>query len=440
MKAKTIAVGGLLALVALALAAVIAANPFATQAASQDTPQSQVTSPEDLGNPQMADDEEASAKPYIGIYIAPDSDGGVMVLKVMKDSPSDGVLQADDVITAANSETVDGPNDLIAAVASAGVGGTLPLTITRDGQSMDVTVTVGERKADDTHKVWSKPYIGIHVSPAGDGGVEVVKVVEDGPSDGVLEAGDVITAVDSETVNDSKDLIDAIVEAGAGGTITLTVTRDGQSMDVTVTVGQREVRFESARVLKRPFKRVVPPTVPRMIVPSRVVDDRFASSQIVIADDDGNYETHRTVAGAVTSVDADAGTFTLQPKDGSATIDYTINDETVVIMSRTGDLGQLNTTDPTVVMDVDGDVKWVRQGAPTMRFDRGHSVFPGLGGGSRQHRTGPKVYIRRVLDDEDVMDLLPSEIRERVNQMRSGSGSNAPGNSQTPPAGTGDTF
>ena len=443
MKAKTIAVGGLLALVALALAAVIAANPFATQAASQDTPQSQVTRPESLGSPQMAEDEESSTststKPYIGIYIAPDSDGGVMVLKVMKDSPSDGVLQADDVITAANSETVDGPNDLIAAVASAGVGGTLSLTVTRDGQSMDVTVTVGERKADDTHKVWSKPYIGIHVSPAGDGGVEVVKVVEDGPSDGVLEAGDVITAVDSETVNDSKDLIDAIVEAGAGGTITLTVTRDGQSMDVTVTVGQREVRFESARVLKRPFTRGVSPLDRGMITRSRVVDDRFASSQIVIADDDGNYETHRTVAGTVTSVDADAGTFTLQPKDGSAAIDYTINDETVIIMSRTGDLGQLNTTDPTVVMDVDGDVKWVRQGAPTMRFDRGPSVFPGLGGGSRQHRTGPKVYIHRILRDEDVMKL-PSEIRERINRRRSGGGSNVPGNSQTPPAGTGDTF
>ena len=440
MKAKTIAVGGLLALVALALAAVIAANPFATQAASQDTPQSQVTSPEDLGNPQMADDEEASTKPYIGIYIAPGDDGGVMVLKVMKDSPSDGVLQADDLITAANSETVDGPNDLIGAVASAGVGGTLPLTVTRDGQSMDVTVTVGERKADDTHKVWSKPYIGIVITSDPDDGVEVAEVMEDGPSNGVLQEGDVITAVDSETVNDSKDLIDAIVEAGAGGTITLTVTRDGQSMDVTVTVGQREVRFESARVLKRPFTRGVSPLDRGMITRSRVVDDRFASSQIVIADDDGNYETHRTVAGAVTSVDADAGTFTLQPKDGSAAIDYTINDETVVIMSRTGDLGQLNTTDPTVVMDVDGDVKWVRQGAPTMRFDRGPSVFPGLGGGSRQHRTGPKVYIRRILRDEDVMDLLPSEIRERINRKRSGGGFNVPGNSQTPPAGTGDTF
>ena len=139
MKVKTMAVGGLMALVALAMATVIAANPFATQAASQDTPQSQVTSPEDLGNPQMAEDEEASTKPYIGIYITPNQDGGVKVLKVMKDSPSDGVLQAGDIVTAANSEAVDGPTDLIAAVAAVGVDGTLTLTVTRDGQSMDVT-------------------------------------------------------------------------------------------------------------------------------------------------------------------------------------------------------------------------------------------------------------------------------------------------------------
>ena len=535
MKAKTIAVGGLLALVALALAAVIAANPFATQAASQDTPQSQVTSPEDLGNPQMAEDEEPSTKPYIGIYIAPDPDGGVMVLKVMEYSPSDGVLQAGDVITAANSETVDGPNDLIDAVAEAGVGGNITLTVTRDGQSMDVTVTVGEREVEDTKKVWTKPYIGIYVSPGDDGGVEVVKVMKDSPSDGVLQDGDVITSVDSETVNDSSDLIDAvaeagvggavtltvtrdgqsidvtvtvgehkaddtkkvwtkpyigivvtsdpdgvvkvvevmdngpsngvlqaddvitaangeavsdskdlinaIVEAGVGGTITLTVTRDDQSMDVTVTVGERtEARFESARVLRRPFTRGVSPVDPGMLMPSRVVDDRFASSRIVVADDDGNYRTHRTVAGTVTTVDADAGTFTLQPKDGSATIDYTINDETVITISRTGDLGQLNTTDPTVVMDVDGEVKWIQQGNPVMRFDRGPSVFPGFGGAFRGYRTGPEVYIHRILDDEDVMELLPRELREKINSMRSGGGSSVPGNGQTPPAGSSDTF
>ena len=537
MKAKTIAVGGLLALVALALAAVIAANPFATQAASQDTPQSQITSPEDLGNPQMAEDEEPSTKPYIGIYIAPDPDGGVMVLKVMEYSPSDGVLQAGDVITAANSETVDGPNDLIDAVAEAGVGGNITLTVTRDGQSMDVTVTVGEREVEDTKKVWTKPYIGIYVSPGDDGGVEVVKVMKDSPSDGVLQDGDVITSVDSETVNDSSDLIDAvaeagvggavtltvtrdgqsidvtvtvgehkaddakklwtkpyigivvtpdpdgvvevvevmdngpsngvlqaddvitaangeavsdskdlinaIVEAGVGGTITLTVTRDDQSMDVTITVGERtEARFESARVLRRPFTRGVSPVDPGMLMPSRVVDDRFASSRIVVADDDGNYRTHRTVAGTVTTVDADAGTFTLQPKDGSATIDYTINDDTVITMSRTGDLGQLNTTDPTMVMDVDGEVKWIRQGNPAMRFDRGPRAFPGFSGAYRQFRTGPEVYIRRVHDDEDVMELLPRELREKINSMRSGGGGgfNLPGNGQTPPAGSNDTF
>ena len=136
--------------------------------------------------------------------------------------------------------------------------------------------------------------------------------------------------------------------------------------------------------------------------------------------------------GTVTTVDADAGTFTLQPKDGSATIDYTINDETVITISRTGDLGQLNTTDPTMVMDVDGEVKWIRQGNPAMRFDRGPRAFPGFSGTYRQFRTGPEVYIRRVHDDEDVMELLPRELREKINSMRSGGGGgfNLPGNSQ----------
>ena len=440
MKAKTIAVGGLLALVALALAAVIAANPFATQAASQDTPQSQVTSPEDLGNPQMAEDEEPSTKPYIGIYIAPDPNGGVMVLKVMNDSPSDGVLQAGDIITASNSENVDGPNDLIAAVAAAGVGGTLSLTVNRDGQSVDVTVTVGEREVEDTKKVGSKPYIGIYVSPADDGGVEVVKVVEDGPSDGVLQEGDVITAADSETVNDSKGLIDAIVEAGVGGDVALTVTRDDQSMDVTVTVGEREVSFQSTRVFRKPFTHSVSPLDRGVFTLPRVVDDRFASSQIVIADDDGNYRTHRTVAGAVTTVDADAGTFTLQPKDGSATIDYTINDETVITMNRTGDIGGLNTTDPTFVMDVDGEVKWVKQVDSDMKLDHERKMFPNFSGAYRQYRTEQKVYIRRLLDDKDVMELLPDEIRDKINSMRSGAGTSDPGETQTTPTDSGGAF
>ena len=246
--------------------------------------------------------------------------------------------------------------------------------------------------------------------------------------------------MDDETVDDSKDLIVAVTEAGVGGTITLTVTRDDQSMDVTVTIGEREVQFESTRVLRRPFTRNESPPVPRMIVPSRVVNDRFASSQLVIADEDGNYQTHRTVAGTVTSVDVDAGTLTLQPKDGSAAIDYTINDETVVRMIRTGDLGQLNTTDQTVVMDVDGEVKWIQQGDPVMRLERGPSFLPGFSGVYRQYRSGPEVYFRRLLDDDDVIKLLPGELRERIKSMRPGDGANVTDGSKTPSGGSGGTF
>ena len=135
----------------------------------------------------------------------------------MKDSPSDGVLQDGDVITSVDSEAVNDSKGLIDAVAEAGVGGAVTLTVTRDGQSIDVTVTVGEHKADDTNKVWTKPYIGIVVTSDPDGVVKVVEVMDNGPSNGVLQADDVITAANGEAVSDSKDLINAIVEAGVGG-------------------------------------------------------------------------------------------------------------------------------------------------------------------------------------------------------------------------------
>ena len=124
----------------------------------------------------------------------------------------------------------------------------------------------------------SKPYIGVAIYPLPDGTVKVAKVLEGGPSDGVLEDGDIITAVNGETIDGAKDLTDAIADAGVGASLALTITRGGSNMDVSVTVGEwegkklrRGGRFHKAGGMK----------------------DRFASSRIVMADDDGNYHTYR---------------------------------------------------------------------------------------------------------------------------------------------------
>ena len=209
----------------------------------------------------------------------------------------------------------------------------------------------------------AKPYIGVAIYPLDDGSVKVVKVLKGGPSDGVLEAGDIITAVNGETLDGSTDLTDAIAAAGVDATITLTVTRDDSSMDVSVTVGGFEMKKRSRF-------------------------DRFSSSQVVKADEDGVYRTYRTVSGDITALDSAAGTLTVQPKDGSSPIDYTIDDDTRIMVGKQSvdDLSSLDADGQAVVMDVDGQVKVVMQPGPDggFFFKKGF----GFGFGKKGHGRG----------------------------------------------------
>jgi S1-C subfamily serine protease len=99
--------------------------------------------------------------------------------------------------------------------------------------------------------------LGYEVNPARDGpqnGLLVIDMTRGGPADqaGVLVAqqrqrgfstvfsgGDVITAIDGQTVL-TRDELALYLERSAppGSTVTLTVNRDGQDQDLTVTVGE----------------------------------------------------------------------------------------------------------------------------------------------------------------------------------------------------------
>ena len=208
---------------------------------------------------------------------------------------------------------------------------------------------MGQLQAEPDTDSEAKPYIGVVIHPLADGSVEVVSTLPDGPSDGILEAEDVITAVNGAAVDGVEDLTDAITDAGVGASLTLTLTRDGSEMDVSVTIGEWT---------KKTFR------VGRVFHKAKRSQDRIASRQIVKADDDGNYRTYRTVYGNVTALDADEGTFTLQPKDGSDAISYSIDDDTLIYVGKdvVDDLSGLNMDEQTAVMDVDGDVKLVSQG------------------------------------------------------------------------------
>ena len=96
----------------------------------------------------------------------------------------------------------------------------------------------------------TKPYIGISVSTLTDGytafGASVVSVVEDSPAaEAGIQAGDVITAIDGETVTTRDELVNAVKTKSVGDEVVLRVLREGQTSDITVTVGEQTQTAES---------------------------------------------------------------------------------------------------------------------------------------------------------------------------------------------------
>ena len=93
----------------------------------------------------------------------------------------------------------------------------------------------------------STPYIGVTVSDVGQQfqnyglpqGAAVQSVVEGGPAEKAgLQANDIITHINGEEITGYAQLSQYIREAGVGGQLKLTVFRQGQTLEITVTIGE----------------------------------------------------------------------------------------------------------------------------------------------------------------------------------------------------------
>jgi serine protease Do len=73
----------------------------------------------------------------------------------------------------------------------------------------------------------------------GDSGAFVSRVVNDTPSSGKLQPGDVITALNGKKVDNSVTLRNQIAVTPPGTDVKLTVVRNGKPKDVTVKIGEQ---------------------------------------------------------------------------------------------------------------------------------------------------------------------------------------------------------
>ncbi|HVV63308.1 MAG TPA: Do family serine endopeptidase [Pseudolabrys sp.] len=141
---------------------------------------------------------------------------------------------AGDVITAIDGKPVKDSRDLARKIGSMAPDTSVKLTLVRDGQIKELTMTLGtmpgERTAMNEHTDESGaqqsgvPHLGLTLAPASDvagaggKGVVVVNVNPDGPAAAQgFRAGDVILDVGGRSVGRAADVSKALTEAKASG-------------------------------------------------------------------------------------------------------------------------------------------------------------------------------------------------------------------------------
>lgn len=207
------------------------------------------------------------------------------------------------------------------------------------------------------------PWLGVRLVEAADG-LTIAYLIADSPADTAgLQRGDVVTAMDGTAVETPQDFRDALDDKSVGDTLTLSISRDGQTLDVSVTL---EAQPEA-----------LAPAIPLLPELEGIAADElfghFQGGQFNYTDASGNAVTALVEAGTVASVDADTGTLTVNLNAGG-TKSYTVEDDDLV--GRGGDLSDLEEGDNVTVMTVNDDVRAVLPGG-------GLGLLPGLGGCGR---------------------------------------------------------
>jgi membrane-associated protease RseP (regulator of RpoE activity) len=241
---------------------------------------------------------------------------------------------------------------LLAALAVAAVAGVLVFRAIDSGSSASAAPG-----AQDQQQQQEKAWLGVLFARTPDG-LTIAQVIADSAADKAgLKRSDVIKAVNSTAVETVQELRDQLKDKNVGDTITLSIERDGQAQDVSVTLEAQPEPLPVANPLLPELENIP-------------VDELFShvqGGQFNFTDEQGNPFTVTIDVGTVASVDAAAKTLTLDLNAGGSKT-YTVDDE-----DFGAKLSDLEQGDNVAVMRVGDDVRAVVRGVGPL--------LPGLGRG-----------------------------------------------------------
>jgi S1-C subfamily serine protease len=205
-----------------------------------------------------------------------EAEQGAIIRSVTEGGPAaEAGLSQGDVITALDGEPIEGPQDLIDAVAAREPGDTITLTVLdpeiEEERAVEVVLAEHPEEEDQAYlgvalggffrfrgfegelphldelpldmPMPSPEHMPFLTPPEGEliQGAFIQRVADDSPADAAgLGKGDVITAIDGEPVESPQDLVDTIAEHEPGDVLALTVLSSGdeEEREVEVTLAE----------------------------------------------------------------------------------------------------------------------------------------------------------------------------------------------------------
>jgi S1-C subfamily serine protease len=158
----------------------------------------------------------------------------------------DGLIQTDAAISSGNSGgplvnargEVVGINTAVARGTATSAASNVGFAISA-GEALPVIEALRAQAGGEPRR---EGYLGVELGERRDGGQGAViqVVVDDTPAgEAGIEAGDLVVAVDDAPIDGATGLIAAIRDLAPGDSTTLTIVRDGERIDFTVTLGER---------------------------------------------------------------------------------------------------------------------------------------------------------------------------------------------------------
>src|SRR3989304_1229021 len=122
----------------------------------------------------------------------------------------------------------------ILAVRAFNGGGSSDAALAAGTQDVFTTITTAQDATDDEH-----PWLGAAIVPTPNG-LTIGSVIADSPADKAgLKRSDGVKSIDGTAVSDMGGLRDALKDKKVGDSVVLSITRDGDAQDVSVTLEGR---------------------------------------------------------------------------------------------------------------------------------------------------------------------------------------------------------